>query len=432
MRERRIPRCVLALLLAALTAEGCVMRTAPLPEAPETTPAPAEEAVFVPVSPEITPEPTPEVTPEPTPCGHPAWENGVCLACGAVCPHASWAGGKCGVCGIPCSHEKHDRTSLRCLTCGEIAPHAYEKNVCVRCGVSPVFFDKVLPREFFFTCRHRGEVVTLTYTTDAYTPTGSQEPQELEKKMLVYLPYGYSEEEQYDLLILLHGSGCTEHYWLEDTLAYAPGSLEEVFTRDLLDNLIETGHSRKVIVATPTFYRYSDAQGIYNRMLDQPRFMDELRNDILPLLVEKYSTYAASGSSEDISAARAHFAFAGLSLGSIYGFTGTLPECVDLFGWYGLFSGSDGYMDMLAETLNTPPDSLYPIYYFYNSIGVFDPYYWLHKGQYAQLVGYANGLTEGENAAFTEIQGVGHEYAAWAAGLTNFLSVAFSLPESGG
>ena len=103
-----------------------------------------------------------------------------------------------------------------------------------------------------------------------------------------------------------------------------------------------------------------------------------------------------------------------------------------VFSWFGFFSGSDGYMDQLAETLNTPPDSNYPIYYCYNCIGSFDPYFYLHMGQYGQLVEYADGLTDGVNATFTEILNVGHEYAAWSAGLTNFLSVAFSLPESGG
>ena len=171
------------------------------------------------------------------------------------------------------------------------------------------------------------------------------------------------------------------------------------------------------------------APDYYNRPLDEPRFLRELREDILPLLIDKYSTYASDASPESISAVRQHFGFAGLSMGSIYAYTAVIPDSLDLFGWFGCFSGSDGYMDQLSARLNAEPDRDYPIYYFYNSIGTRDPYYYLHKSQYQDLVELTDGLTEGKNAAFTEVQGAGHEYYAWSTGLYNFLQIAFSLPE---
>ena len=42
-----------------------------------------------------------------------------------------------------------------------------------------------------------------------------------------------------------------------------------------------------------------------------------------------------------------------------------------------------------------------------------------------QLLELCLQLTEGENAAFTDIQGAYHEYRAWGTGLYNFLRILF-------
>ena len=55
-------------------------------------------------------------------------------------------------------------------------------------------------------CEHKGEVVTLDYTAPAYAINevlGRHE--KLNKSVTVYLPYGYDETQQYDVLYLLHG-----------------------------------------------------------------------------------------------------------------------------------------------------------------------------------------------------------------------------------
>ena len=423
------------LLALAVAAEGCsyrpersgepesglsvsaVMAAESLPTStPEPTPAPTP-----------TPEPTPE--PTPTPCPHEHWENGVCADCGLVCVHAQWEKGACAVCGLSCEHPEHNAETLLCSQCGERVLHTYMDNVCTLCGTSPEFETKNVPRELFRPIEEKGTIETLTYKTEVYTPTNAKEPVVTEKKLCVYLPYGYDPAEKYDLLILLHGARCDEEYWLLEEHDYSSVKLDVVYTYDLLDNLMAAGLSRKTIIATPTFYKNSAAPDYYNRPLDEPRFLRELREDILPLLIDKYSTYASDASPESISAVRQHFGFAGLSMGSIYAYTAVIPDSLDLFGWFGCFSGSDGYMDQLSARLNAEPDRDYPIYYFYNSIGTRDPYYYLHKSQYQDLVELTDGLTEGKNAAFTEVQGAGHEYYAWSTGLYNFLQIAFSLPE---
>jgi len=423
--RRTVSGLVLFSLLLSLWAGGCSLR----PESVRETAAeePSSAAAVAVRAPASAPTPTPE--PVATSCPHLHWEDGVCTECGLACVHAAWEDGRCRTCGLVCPHAEHNGSTRRCTQCGELVLHTYVKNVCTLCGRSPVFETKNVPRELFKPCEHKGSLEKLSYETEVYTPTTSKEPVVYKKDMVVYLPYGYDPAEKYDLLILLHGSGCTEEYWLKEEHDYSAVKLDVVYTTDLLDNLMDRGLSRRVIVAAPTFYK--DELGInnYNRALDEGRFLRELREDILPLLEEKYSLWTGGEDGEDAAEARRHRAFAGLSMGSIYAYTGTLTECLDLFGWYGCFSGSDGYMDQIAAALNAPANADKPIYYFYNSIGTKDMYYYLHTGQYKELISLTKGLTDGENAAMTEVKDAGHEYCAWSTGLYNFLGVAFSLPE---
>ena len=413
--------CILAIcLLACLAAGACTMR----PAVVQATPAPTAEPTAEP-----TPSPSPTPTPEPTPCPHLIWVDGVCADCGEVCAHETWAEGVCAVCAMPCPHPAHDAESRICTQCGQVVPHTYLDGACTMCGEEPVYTDEILPRDLFKPCEHKGTVEELSYTTQDYINSPSYpEPIMLEKKVWVYLPYGYDPEEQYDMLVLLHGMGGADTYWLVDKQDYLYPQEDFVYTADLLDNLMDIGWCHKMIIATPTFYRYPDQMGVYNQMQDERQFLRELREDILPVLLEKYPTYARDPSLEGMAAERRHFAYAGLSIGSIYAYTTIIPECLDIFGWFGCFSGSDGNMSQLAAVLNAEENADKPIYYFYNSIGSMDNmFYWQH-GQYNELLQRTDGLTDGVNACFNEIKGAKHLYTAWATGLYNFLPVLFSLP----
>lgn len=54
-----------------------------------------------------------------------------------------------------------------------------------------------------------GTIETISYTTFDYFGDGS----EIEKHANVYLPYGYDEEKQYNVLYLMHGIGGDENEW---------------------------------------------------------------------------------------------------------------------------------------------------------------------------------------------------------------------------
>ncbi len=422
MKRRSI--CILAaLLLLCLAAGACALRpeAAPEPSAPTAAPTPTVTS---------TPTPSPTPTPEPTPCPHLGWTDGVCDDCGEVCGHPGWEEGRCTVCGMACPHPAHDPQTRICAQCGMTAPHTYLNSVCTMCGEKPVYTDEILPRDLFKPCEHKGTVEELRYTTRDYINSPfAPEPILLEKKLYVYLPYGYDPAEKYDMLILLHGMGGADTYWLVDKQDYLYPQQDFVYTTDLLDNLYEMGWCHKMIIATPTFYRYTDNMGFYDRKVDIPQFLQELRTDILPLLLENYPTWAEEPTLEAMAAQRQHFGYAGLSMGSIYAYLSMMPDCLDIFSWYGCFSGSDGYMNQLAAVLNDENHADKPIYYFYNSIGSKDSMFYLHHGQYHELVDRANGLTDGVNACFNEIKGASHLYTAWATGLYNFLPVLFSLPK---
>lgn len=390
MRAARL----LVLLLALLLLVGC---------AAQRTPAATPE-------PEPTPEPTPEETLEPEPCRHPSWEDGVCSSCGYRCPHYL-----------------HELETKRCLECGKIVPHSFQMGFCSRCGVEPSFVTDRIPREIFQPCEHAGTVEMLSYTTADYRsgPYG-EPPGTIEKQMAVYLPYGYDPSQPYDVLVLLHGISGSERTWLVNPQDYSYPQNDNVLTVNMLDNRIEAVDCRPMIVVGPTFYRDSSNPGDYMRYPDQTCFTRELREVILPLIIERYSTFAADGSPEAIAAAREHFAFAGLSQGSIYVYTSILPDCLDLFAWFGAFSGSDGDMPQLAAELNTPPQREWPIYCFYNGIGTSDVFYTLQWNQYHDLIWRADPLIDGVNAYFHSYEGLGHSYAAWGLALYNFLPLLFS------
>lgn len=348
---------------------------------------------------------------EETACPHPGWSNGVCVACGAPCPHA-----------------EHDFDSCICFACGQRVGHSYVTSKCPMCGRVPAFTDTLVPKALFERSACPGTVETVVYRTHDYVGErkGAQRS-EFSKAMNVYLPWGYDPAESYDVLVLLHGMGSGQDYWFGSQLYAGYSTTTYVSAVRLLDNMIEAGLCRKMIVVTPTFYRDPNSLRKYERVTDEEQFVRELREDILPCIIERYSTYAADTSSAAITAARDHFAYAGLSMGSIYAYNSVMPLCLDAFSWFGCFSGSDCYVDLAAAALNGATNAPYPIHYFYNSIGTNDSMAALHREQFIALTDRVNALTDGENAWFTQIRGAGHEYTAWIAGLYNFLQIVFAM-----
>ncbi len=403
-------RVIFIILAALLLVSGCSRRTLPL--SPAETSAPAPETAETAPAPESTAAATP--SPTPTPCPHPSWTDGVCDECGAVCPHA-----------------EHDPETRLCPVCGEICRHTFLDGVCTVCGAVPVFEERELPEELRGKCPERGTVEEITYTTWIYSGDRRIDGTDVEKKMLVYLPYGYDPAEQYDVLILMHGLGNGESYWLGEPQEYEGKMMS---TTDMLDNLIYTGYCGKMIVAAPTFYRNAFNYSTYDPQADAVLFWPELRFDVLPCLAEHYATYAGSGRVEDIAAVREHFGYVGLSMGSIIAYQSLLPYCLDEIGWIGCLSGFGTEPSSMARRICNWDGAAYPIYYLYNGCGSIDAAWQEHKDGYERMLSAIEKLEpgrleDGKNCCFVEIEYAKHEYKGWIIGLYNCLQIFFTLPE---
>ena len=123
----------------------------------------------------------------------------------------------------------------------------------------------------------------------------------------VYTPYGYDHDKQYDVVLLLHGSGGTIDDWLEreyNVFYRADGNL--LACREIYDWAIYENKIKPIIVAT-----------IYNEVNGPFQAFGEKVNDVFHAIIDNFSTYATDFSDEAMYAAREHFTVGGLSMGSI-------------------------------------------------------------------------------------------------------------------
>ena len=171
--------------------------------------------------------------------------------------------------------------------------HFFESNSS-ESSEAPVYQET--PLVYRSTCAQAGTVETLDYV--AHDADGSPR----NKQCRVYLPYGYDSGKQYDVLYLMHGYGGGIRTIFE-------GTTNGRKLQNVADHLIADGRMRPMIVVTPTITNYQN-EGNWTQ------FPKELREDIIPAVEGRYSSYARSTSSEDLIASRDHRAFGGFSMGS--------------------------------------------------------------------------------------------------------------------
>ncbi len=157
-----------------------------------------------------------------------------------------------------------------------------------------------IPEEYKTPAEHQGRVEPLAYSVGKKT-----------KKALVYVPYGYSEEQQYNILYLLHGAwGNEKSFWGSDP----EGSL----LKNTLDHLIENEEMQPILVVTPTYYTKKNILPIFDRSeKDVKAFPQELVSNLMPVVETAYSTYASTVDEAGFEASREHRAFGGFSMGSV-------------------------------------------------------------------------------------------------------------------
>lgn len=141
------------------------------------------------------------------------------------------------------------------------------------------------------------------------------------RKMNVYTPPGYTTDQKYPVLYLLHGIGGDETEW-------------ERFAKPdvLFDNLIADGKTVPMIVVMPNGRAQKNDRAEGNVMASAPAFAvfeKDLLNDVIPTIQSRYS----------VQEEREHRALAGLSMGGGQSLNFGLQN-LDTFAWVGGFSSA--------------------------------------------------------------------------------------------
>ncbi len=279
--------------------------------------------------------------------------------------------------------------------------------------------DSFIDDSFFEPCEQQGSVVTLSYLTrDYHYGTEGNYP----KKLNAYLPYGYTEDRPYNVLFLLHINGANENFWFPGELAYES---RYVKLTDVLDNMIARGLCEPMIVVSTCDYITNDAAVAHDSVRDYDQFGHEFANEILPLVVEELSTYAAGSSRSEIAEAREHFGVAGASFGSYMTRNSVLAPNLDLCANFAMIGGGSLRQDALREEWSSAglkPEN-YPIHRLYIVEGEWDDRVEPERS-YRALQGWTE-LFNADNLRYTMIRSATHDVREWVNGVFNSAQLFF-------
>ena len=245
----------------------------------------------------------------------------------------------------------------------------------------------------------------LTYKTwESFTyDEHSQEPT---KDAWVYLPYGYDENEKYNIFYLSHGG------WSNETTIMGTDTNPNSF-KNVIDHAIEDGKMCPMILVMVT-YNNTDGQDSWDyslaiKLTDQ--FHNELVNDIIPAVEGKYSTYAADTTKESLIASRDHRGFGGFSMGSVNTWC-TFRYAMDYFRYFMPMSGNYGANGKNMAAMVTDQDYTADDFFIFSMSGPDDFAYSGIKAQIESMAAnemFTYGDTEEEgNLAWREMAGFQH------------------------
>ncbi len=265
-----------------------------------------------------------------------------------------------------------------------------------------------IPEVYYRPASEQGTLVNLYYDTYE-SMTYSQKSKPLNKRAVVYLPYGYSEEEQYNVFYLMHGG------WSNETAYLGVPGRESVF-KNILDHGIEDGMIRPMIVVCPTYNNESESDsGDYRLALRlTENYHNELVNDLIPAVEGQYSTYAENVTADGIKASRDHRAFAGFSMGSVATWR-TFEYCLDYFRYFFPESGSLTTDEKRMAAMVEDSGHEWNDFFIYAASGTDDFAYSSFRQQIDNMIAegetfrFADNETEG-NIYYLEKEGGIHNY----------------------
>ncbi len=191
-----------------------------------------------------------------------------------------------------------------------------------------------IPAAYFQEENQKGTLVELNYETYE-SKTYEQKSKKLKKRAIVYLPYGYSEKENYNVFYLMHGG------WSNETNSLGTKEAPNVF-KNVIDHAIEDGKMKPFLIVCPTYNNESSSDsGDYTLAFYTltVNYHNELINDLIPAVEGTYSTYAENVTKEGIENSRVHRAFGGFSMGSVTTWH-TFINCLDEFRYFLPMSGA--------------------------------------------------------------------------------------------
>ena len=213
-----------------------------------------------------------------------------------------------------------------------------------------------IPEDYYSKSDEQGKLVNLYYDTYE-SMTYDEKSKVLNKRAIVYLPAGYSEEKQYNVFYLMHGG------WSNETTYLGTPESPGVF-KNVLDNAMQSGEMEPMIVVCPTYNNESEADSSdYSLAIELTNnYHNELIHDLIPAVEGTYSTYAESTNEEGLRTSRDHRAFSGFSMGSVATWR-TFEYCLDYFRYFMPSSGnltSDGeYMASIVRNSGYEWDDFY-------------------------------------------------------------------------
>ena len=218
------------------------------------------------------------------------------------------------------------------------------------------------------------------------------------RKMLVYTPPGYTTDQKYPVLYLMHGIGGDETEWQR----FASPDI-------LLDNLLADNKAVPMIIVMPNgrAQKNDRAEGnIYSHAPAFAKFEQDLLNDLIPAIEARYSVIADSK----------HRAISGLSMGGGQTLNFGLGN-LDTFAWIGAFSSAPNTKPI--EQLIPEPDQVK------KKVKLL----WLACGNKDGLISISQGvhayLKENDVPHIWHVDSHGHDPTEWKNNLYWFLQHVF-------
>jgi acetyl esterase/lipase len=186
---------------------------------------------------------------------------------------------------------------------------------------------ETIPNEYYAPARQQGTLVEFNY--DTYESMSyEQKTRKLQKRAIVYLPYRYSGDQQYNVFYLMHGG------WSNETTTLGTPNNPSVL-KNVIDHAIVAGKFKPLIIVCPTYNNTSpqDSASFSLALTLTRNYHHELLNDLIPAIENAYSTYAKSVSPDDLMASRDHRGFGGFSMGSVATWR-TFQYALDYFRYF--------------------------------------------------------------------------------------------------